>query len=113
MSPENFSPESCAPSAASLRNVTLSRWVNERFPAWEQLLSAHDVARLTRRPRWWLHSMAVLGQFPRKQRFHGRPIGLLRNDVREWMAKDLPVVGCSTVPPFRRRFARQMRLPLE
>src|ERR1700733_509703 len=98
MSPEDSSPEERAPSAASLRNVTLSRWVNERFPAWEQRLSAHDVARLTRRPRWWLLSMAVLGQFPRKQRFHGRGIGWLRADVLDWMAKDIRNTQCHVLP---------------
>jgi predicted DNA-binding transcriptional regulator AlpA len=115
MSPEDSSPEERAPSAASLRNVTLSRWVNERFPDWEQLLSAHDVARLTRRPRWWLLGMAVLGQFPRKQRFHGRGIGWLRCDVREWLAKNLPKENCGTesVPLLRRSITHQKCLPLK
>src|SRR5579883_556303 len=45
-------PQSVAP--APTRNVVLSPFVNERFPAWEDLLSAHDVARITRRPRWML-----------------------------------------------------------
>jgi predicted DNA-binding transcriptional regulator AlpA len=88
MSPEDSTPAQRAPSAAVSKNVTLSPWVNEQFPAWERLLSAHDVARLTRRPRWWLLSMAVIGQFPRKQRFHGRGIGWLRCDVLHWLAKE-------------------------
>jgi predicted DNA-binding transcriptional regulator AlpA len=115
MSPEDFSPKERAPSAASLRNVTLSRWVNERFPAWEQLLSAHHVARLTRRPRWWLLSMAVLGQFPRKQRFHGRGIGWLRSDVLDWMAKDWRMANCrrGAGPNLQRRLISQMKLPME
>jgi hypothetical protein len=75
MSPEDSSPEQRAPSAAFSRNISLSKYVNERIPAWEQLLSAHDVARLTRRPKWVLLSMMMLGRFPRKQRFHGRGIG--------------------------------------
>ena len=41
-------------ASAPSRNVVLSPWVNEPLPAWEELLSAHDVARLTRRPRWVL-----------------------------------------------------------
>jgi predicted DNA-binding transcriptional regulator AlpA len=115
MSPENSSPEECAPSAASLSNVTLSRWVNERLPAWEQLLSAHDVARLTRRPRWWLLGMAVLGRFPRKQRFHGRGIGWLRCDVRDWLAKNLPNENCriESVPLLRRSATHQRCRPLK
>src|ERR1700686_4852589 len=101
MSPEDSSPEQRAPSAAYSRSISLSKYVNERFPAWEQLLSAHDVARLTRRPRWWLLSMAVLGQFPRKQRFHGRGIGWLQCDVRDWLAKKTPQGNCpSGTAPF-------------
>jgi len=51
MSPEDLSSEERAASAAFPDRVTLSKWVNERFPPWEQLLTAHDVARLTRRRR--------------------------------------------------------------
>jgi|ERR1700691_3147785 predicted DNA-binding transcriptional regulator AlpA len=85
---EDSTPEQRTPSAAVHKNVSLSKWVNERCLAWAQLLSAHDVARLTRRPSWWLLSMAVLGQFPRKQRFRGREIGWLRGDVLHWLAKE-------------------------
>src|SRR5256885_439956 len=84
--------ESPAPQAASARasnSVSLSPWVNERFPAWEQLLSAHDVARLTRRPRWIVLSLAMVGRFPRKRRFHGRGIGWLRSDVVHLLAEGL------------------------
>src|SRR5579863_8786195 len=115
MSSEDSSPDQRAPSAAYPRNISLSKYVNERFPAWEQLLSAHDVARLTRRPRWWLLGMAVLGQFPRKQRFHGRGIGWLRCDVREWLAKRLPKENCRTesLPFLRRSTTHQRCLPLK
>jgi len=114
MSSEDSSPDQRAPSAAYPRNISLSKYVNERFPAWEQLLSAHDVARLTRRPRWWLLSMAVLGQFPRKQRFHGRGIGWLRADVMDWMAKDIRNTQCHTLPTSvaQSEIARQRSLPL-
>jgi hypothetical protein len=88
MSPEHSSPEERAPSAASLRNVSLSRWVNERFPAWEHLLTAHDVARLTRRPPWILTALVLIGRFPRKCRYHGRGVGWLRSDVLVWMSRD-------------------------
>src|ERR1700741_1030709 len=100
-------------ATASSRNVALSPWVNEPLPAWDELLSAHDVARLTRRPRWVLLSLMALRRFPRKHRFHGRAIGWLRNDVLEWMAKDLRVAGCQAAPQLRRRPARQMGLPLQ
>jgi predicted DNA-binding transcriptional regulator AlpA len=74
------------------KDVALSPYVNERFPAWEELLSAHDVARLTRRPRWVLASLILLRQFPRKRRYHGRGIGWLRSDVLSWLTKDLEEV---------------------
>jgi predicted DNA-binding transcriptional regulator AlpA len=69
------------------RNVVLSPYVNERFPAWEDLLSAHHVSRLTRRPRWALAAMALLGQFPTPARFRGRAIGWHRGDVARWIGK--------------------------
>jgi hypothetical protein len=64
MSPKDFCPEQRAPSSAFSNSVILSRWVNERFPAWGQLLSAHDVARLTRRPQWMVLSLVLLADFP-------------------------------------------------
>ena len=103
-----------AASVAPSQPVTLSPWINERFPAWEQLLSAHDVARLTRRPRWMVLSLTLLGRFPRKQRYHGRNIGWLRSDVLTWLARDLRVLRCHTLPTlkFRSHNSRQGLLPL-
>jgi predicted DNA-binding transcriptional regulator AlpA len=112
MSPED-SCEQRPASARRLSNVSLSRWVNERFPAWEELLSAHDVARLTRRPRWMLLGMMVLGTFPRKQRFHGRAIGWRRGDVLEWVARESQLATCRAYrsQTIRRRLAAQVMLP--
>jgi predicted DNA-binding transcriptional regulator AlpA len=111
------SDESCSSSRAigPTHSVVLSPWVNERFPAWEQLLSAHDVARLTRRPRWVLYSMMVLGRFPRKRLYHGHGIGWLRTDVVHWLAKDLRAEQCRTGagPASDRRPITQASLPLE
>jgi predicted DNA-binding transcriptional regulator AlpA len=67
-------------------SVSLSPWVNERFPGWDQILSAHQVARLTRRPQSVLSSMALLGRFPKKHRYHGRKIGWLRSEIVDWLA---------------------------
>src|SRR6266850_2306044 len=86
------SDDSVAPlrsSNAPARSVILSPWVNELFPAWEELLSAHDVTRLTRRPHWILVGLTLLRRFPRWRRHHGRGIGWLRSDVVHWPAKDL------------------------
>src|ERR1700688_2758740 len=69
------------------QRVSISRWVNEPYPAWDCILTAHDVARLIRRPPWMLCSMAAVGQFPRRQRFRGKNIGWLRADILEWMAR--------------------------
>jgi len=116
MSPEDSSPEQAACSAARSKNVSLSNWVNEPFPVWEQLLSAHDVARLTRRPRWMLLGMMAVGRFPRTLRFHGRAIGWLRRDVLEWVAQDSTATRGdldNVRPIFWRRFARQASLTLE
>ena len=68
------------------REITVSRWVNEPFPAWDQFLTAHDVARLTRRPPWLLCGMALLGRFPKKRRFRGRKIGWLQSDLLRWLS---------------------------
>jgi predicted DNA-binding transcriptional regulator AlpA len=70
-------------------DVTLSRWVNAPLPPFHELLSAHDVARLTRRPKIVISGLMWLGRFPKRRRFRGRQIGWLRADVLDWMAQDL------------------------
>jgi hypothetical protein len=81
--------------AVSIRPIVLSRWVNEPYPPLTELLSAHDVARLTRRPRWLLAGLALIGRFPKEARFRGRALGWWRSDVLEWMAKDcLRITTC-------------------
>jgi predicted DNA-binding transcriptional regulator AlpA len=113
ISEDSPSPVGAASGALS-QSVTLSRWVNERFPAWEQLLSAHDVARLTRRPRWVIASLIWARRFPQKRRYHGRGIGWLRSDIIHWLAKDLraadPHVETAQGRPVL--IARQTPLPL-
>src|ERR1700691_210730 len=100
-------------SPVASHRVSISRYVNEQFPNWKELLSAHDVARLTRRPRWMVLSLALLGRLPRKRRFHGRSIGWLRSDVVHWLSKDLRAFPCHSAPaePLRPRVARQTSLP--
>lgn len=83
----NFAQNGVEPGGIGVRQrVSISRWVNEPYPAWDQILTAHDVARLVRRPPWMLFSMAAVGQFPRRQRFRGKNIGWLKADILEWMA---------------------------
>ena len=80
--------ESLKPSPRALpsRLVSLSPWVNELLPPIEELLTARDVARLTRRARWTVVSLTLLGRFPRKFRYHGRSIGWIRSEIAEWIS---------------------------
>ena len=95
--------------------VRLCPWVNERCPPWDQLLNAHQVARLTRRSQWMLVGLSLVGRFPKRRRFHGRPVGWLRADVIDWLAKDVETAECRREAPRRcsRRHPRQACLPLE
>ncbi len=68
--------------------VSLSKWVNEALPPCQEILTARDVARLTRRHRWVLEALTLFGRFPAKCRFHGRCIGWRRQDVLLWLGAD-------------------------
>ena len=71
------------------QRVSISRWVNDPYPAWDRILTAHDVAlRLIRRPPWMLCSVVALWRFPKRQRFRGKHIGWLKADLLEWMARN-------------------------
>ncbi len=69
--------------------VRLSHWVNEPYPPISELLSAHEVARLTRRPRFVLWGLALIGRFPRKARYRSRTFGWRRSDVLDWLARGM------------------------
>ena|ERR1700727_2618036 len=103
MNSEESSPVPQPVSRVASHCISLSPYVNEPLPNWEELLSTHDVARLTRRPRWVLASLALLGQFPRKQCFHGRNIGWLRSDVLRWLARNSRVLRCRSFPAINAR----------
>ena len=101
----------------SCARVALSRWVNEPPPVWQDILSAHDVARLTRRPNWILCALALVGRFPRKCQYRGRQIGWLRSDVLAWMNRELTIRASAPRVIARsyhrlERSSRQHRLPL-
>jgi predicted DNA-binding transcriptional regulator AlpA len=102
------------PEAAPAQPIVLSRWINEPYPPLTELLSAHDVARLTRRPRWLLVGLVLIGRFPRKARFRGRAVGWWLSDVLEWMARDLALDRhrLALSWPRARRQPRQDCLPL-
>jgi hypothetical protein len=73
--------------------VTISPWVNEPLPDIQGLLSSRDIARLTRRPRWVLCGLALIGKFPRKKRYRGRLVGWSRAEVLDWISRDLAFEG--------------------
>src|SRR5579863_6255806 len=98
--------------------VTISPWVNEPLPNIHGILSSRDLARLTRRPRWVLCGLALMGKFPRKKRYRGRLVGWCRAEVLEWMTRNLSIETESRERlngPRRcsRRHPQQACLPLE
>lgn len=62
-------------------NVSVSKWIGGRLPAWTAISRAHEVARLTRRHPWVRRVLTLFGRHPRPQRFRGRAIGWGRLDV--------------------------------
>ena len=88
------------PDRAVIPPVSLSRWVNQGLPSCQALLTAHEVARLTRRPRWVLEALTLFRRFPNKQRFHGRRIGWRRQDVLLWLGSDEGHVDTAPVTSF-------------
>ena len=61
------------------QDLRLPRWVNEPLPDLRALLSASEISRLTRRPRWLLIGLAVLGRFPKQRTHCGKPVGWLQD----------------------------------
>jgi predicted DNA-binding transcriptional regulator AlpA len=96
--------------------VTLSPWVNEQALPWSQILTARDVARLTRRRRWICVGLMWFGRFPRRKTYRGRAIGWLKSEVLEWMTRGLRLSRCDSpqpMPPGAGFSAHQHRLPLD
>src|SRR5579872_4860712 len=88
--------------------VTISPWVNEPLPDIRGILCSRDLARLTRRPRWVLCGLALMGKFPRKKRYQGRLVGWCRTEVLEWMSRELSLAPIrATRPDEPRRCARR------
>jgi predicted DNA-binding transcriptional regulator AlpA len=87
-------------------NVRVSPRVNEKLPALNQILSAHDVARLTRRNRWVLYALSFLGRFPRKQRFRGHTIGWDRAEILEWLTPRKPTQPKASTSETTNRYPR-------
>jgi predicted DNA-binding transcriptional regulator AlpA len=99
-------------TANTEKRVLISPWVNERFPPINELLRSQDVARLTRRPRWLIAGLCLIGRFPKRLNFHGRAIGWRRSEVLDWLGRNFdPSVG--TVASSLDRHDRQANLPFE
>ena len=79
-------------------NPSLSPWINDEFPRWSDLLTTHDVARLTRRHVWLISALALIGRFPKRARFRGRGIGWNRHDVRDWMVRRRRCIATHDLP---------------
>ncbi len=97
------------------QDVYLPRWVNEPLPDLRAILSAGEISRLTRRPRWLLLGLAVLGRFPKQRTHCGRPVGWHRADVLDWLTQNMAIEIDSTLNSHNCRHARpsQACLPLE
>ena len=94
--------------------VLLTRWINEPLPDIRLLLSSRDVARITRRPRWQVLSLTVLGRFPRRHYYQGRSLGWHRDDVLAWLTQGLSLAPKRSLPRFcATRHPRQPCLPLD
>lgn len=83
--------------------LRLPRWVNEPLPDLRAILSASEISRLTRRPRWLLLGLSVLGQFPKRRTHCGKPVGWHRADVLDWLTQNM------TIEPEDRSEARACR----
>ena len=73
------------------QEVRLPRWVNEPLPDLRAILSASEISRLTRRPRWLLLGLAVLGRFPKQRTHCGKPVGWHRADVLDWLTQNMTI----------------------
>lgn len=101
--------------ARASQDVHLPRWVNEPLPDLRAILSASEISRLTRRPRWLLLGLAALGRFPKQRTHCGKPVGWHRGDVMDWLTQNMAIEDDCKVEARTCRSARprQACLPLE
>ena len=110
--------ESCAVAPTIIRtsqDLRLPRWVNEPLPDLRAILSANEISRLTRRPRWLLLGLTVLGRFPKQRTHCGKPVGWHRADVLDWLTQNMAVEDDCKVHARNCRSARPRQgcLPLD
>jgi len=101
--------------ARASQDVYLPRWVNEPLPDLRAILSAGEISRLTRRPRWLLLGLAVLGRFPKQRAHCGKPVGWHRADVLDWLTQNIAIEADLPRTTRRRNHTRpsQICLPLD
>jgi len=93
---------SVAPSIIrTSQDLRLPQWVNEPLPDLRALLTANEISRLTRRPRWLLLGLAVLGRFPKQRTHCGKPVGWHRADVLDWLTTNMTIVDDDGPEPRR------------
>lgn len=100
---------------ATTHDVRLPRWVNEPLPDVRAILSGREISRLTRRPRWLLLGLAVVGRFPKQCTHRGKSIGWHRADVLDWLTQHM-TIDSDPAPETRncrRTRPSQACLPLE
>ena len=97
------------------QDLRLPRWVNEPLPDLRALLSASEISRLTRRPRWLLLGLAVLGRFPKQRTHCGKPVGWHRADVLDWLTQNMTMEADRPRTTQHRHHTRprQICLPLQ
>ena len=97
------------------QDLRLPRWVNEPLPDLRAILSANEISRLTRRPRWLLLGLAALGRFPKRRTHCGKPVGWHRTDVLDWLTQNMTIETDDTSESSACRHHRpsQACLPLE
>jgi predicted DNA-binding transcriptional regulator AlpA len=97
------------------QDLRLPRWVNEPLPDLRAILSASEISRLTRRPRWLLLGLAVLGRFPKQRTHCGKPVGWHRADVLDWLTQNIAIEPDRPRTTRRRNHTRpnQICLPLD
>lgn len=101
--------------ARASQDVHLPRWVNEPLPDLRAILSASEISRLTRRPRWLLLGLAAIGRFPKRRTHCGKPVGWHRADVLDWLTHDVTMEAESPADTRRPHHMRpsQACLPLK
>jgi predicted DNA-binding transcriptional regulator AlpA len=107
---------SVAPSIIrTSQDLRLPRWVNEPLPDLRAILTANEISRLTRRPRWLLLGLAAIGRFPKQRTHCGKPVGWHRADVLDWLTQNMTIEDVRASEPRTCRSARprQACLPLE